>query len=75
MNLPDQLEQRLVELEIRLTYQQKVIEELNGVVTDQTFKILRIEKKLGEVAQQHQQMATQIREQLPNIPNEKPPHY
>jgi SlyX protein len=75
VNQPTQLEQRLVELEIRLTYQQKLIDELNGVVTEQTMKILRLEKKFGEVAEQHDQIRLQLRDQLPNLPHEKPPHY
>jgi SlyX protein len=75
VNQPTPLEQRLVELEIKLTYQQKLIDELNGVVTEQTMKIFRLEKKLGEFAQQTDQIRMQLRDQLPNLPHEKPPHY
>lgn len=75
MNQSDRLEKRLVELEIRLTYQQRLIDELNGVVSEQTMKIMRLEKKFGEVAQQQDQLRLQLNEQLPNLPHEKPPHY
>jgi SlyX protein len=75
VNQPTSLEQRMVDLEIRLTYQQKLIDELNGVVTEQTMELLRLGKKFSEFLQQHDQIRVQLREQLPNLPHEKPPHY
>lgn len=69
------LEQRLVDLEMRLTYQQKLIDELNSVVTEQTMTLLRLEKSVGTLVQHHDQMQRQLREQSPNLPHERPPHY
>ena len=69
------LEQRLVDLEMRLTYQQKLIDELNSVVTEQTMTILRLEKSVGKLVEHHDQMQRQLREQSPNLPHERPPHY
>lgn len=73
--MSEQPDQRITELEIRLTYQQKLIDELNGVLTDQTMKLLRLEKKVAELLLQQDQLRSHIREQMPNLPNEKPPHY
>jgi SlyX protein len=75
MNTSQSVEQRLVELEIRLTYQQKLIDELNGIVTDHTMRTLRLEQKLGDLSQQNEQLRRQVNDQLPNLPHEKPPHY
>lgn len=69
------IEQRVVQLEIKLTYQQKLIEELNAVVTDQTLRLMQMEKKLHKLTEQQLLVQAQMLEQLPNLPNEKPPHY
>lgn len=69
------IEQRVVQLEIKLTYQQKLIEELNAVVTDQTLRLMQMEKKLHKLTEQQMLVQAQMLEQLPNLPNEKPPHY
>ena len=69
------LEQRLVELEIRLTYQQKLIDELNNVVTEQTMTLLKLEKSFGTLVEHHDLIQRQLREQSPNLPHERPPHY
>lgn len=68
-------EQRLVDLEIRLTYQQKLIDELNSVVTEQTMTLLKLEKSIGTLVEHHDQLQRQLREQSSNLPHERPPHY
>lgn len=66
---------RLIELEVRLTYQQKLIDELNAVVTEHTLKVLKLEKLIQDIASQSRQLRTQLDQHLPNLPHEKPPHY
>ncbi|MFO0939561.1 MAG: SlyX family protein [Pirellulales bacterium] len=68
-------EQRLTDLEIRLTYQQRLIDQLNEIVTEHTMQLLKAEKQLGELLQRNELLQTQLREHLPNLPHEKPPHY
>ncbi len=63
-------EQRLVEIEIRIEYQERLIETLNNVILD-----LRAE--LAEVKRDFVKLSDQVQDtQLPLGPaNEKPPHY
>ncbi len=68
-------EQRITDLEIKLTYQQRLIDQLNEIVTEHTMQLLRAEKQLGELLHRNEMLQTQLREHLPNLPHEKPPHY
>ncbi len=63
------VEERLADLEIRITGQEDMIDELNKTVYQQQLKIDRLEAILKE-------MATRIVELENDNPlNEKPPHY
>jgi SlyX protein len=42
----DKLEQRIIELEIRLTHQERLIEELNDVILTDNRRIAELEKRL-----------------------------
>jgi uncharacterized coiled-coil protein SlyX len=75
VNNSSPLEQRFVELEIRATHQQKHIDELNAVVTELNLKMLRLETKIVNINQQNDQMKNLLRENLPDLPHERPPHY
>ena len=60
-------DERLTNLEIRITHQDEVIEQLNTVIYAQQKQIDLLEKKLGAVEKQTGD---------PTAPrNEKPPHY
>jgi SlyX protein len=68
----ERLEQRIIELETRLSYQDHTIEQLNEVVTAQQRQIDRLEKGM-------QNLRTQFADDGPGIrrPDEEtpPPHY
>jgi SlyX protein len=75
MSSPDipNADQRLRNMEERLTYQQRMIEELNEVV-------LRHEQRLEHVGREATRLADRL-QQLADVspgndlPHEKPPHY
>jgi SlyX protein len=63
------MEERLIDLEIRITRQEDMIDELNKTVYQQQLKIDNLEAILKE-------MASRIVELENDNPlNEKPPHY
>ena len=63
------MEERLIDLEIRITRQEDMIDELNKTVYQQQLKIDNFEAILKE-------MASRIVELENDTPlNEKPPHY
>lgn len=66
------MEERIAELEIRLTFQDKTIEELNGVLVSQQEQIDRLERDLRELREQTRNLPF-----LANAPGDEapPPHY
>jgi SlyX protein len=73
MNPANDYEQRLVALEERLTFQQRLIEELNGVVLDQRREFDRLARELAQCRQTLEQFRDAALGE--NLPHEKPPHY
>lgn len=47
--MADELRERLDELEIRFTYQARMMEELNAVVTDCHLRLARLEAENGRL--------------------------
>lgn len=66
------MREQMDELEIKILYLQKLVEELNGVVTDQ-------QKELRELGRMVKLLGQKLRElsapQAEFDPDEKPPHY
>jgi uncharacterized coiled-coil protein SlyX len=65
--MADQDDERLTRLEVRLAYQDKLIEELDGVVREFAARVEALERALADV-----------REALPDAAPEgdqRPPHY
>ena len=71
MNIVETLEQRIIELETRLSYQDHTIEQLNEVVTAQQRQIDRLDASLRGLREQ-QTDGDQIRRPDEEAP---PPHY
>ena len=69
MNERKELEKRIVDLELRFMRQEKLTEELNGVIIDQQRTIDRLAAELRTL---REQMLTGA-EALPK--DERPPHY
>ena len=68
MNIND----RIIELENRLTHLDDTVEQLNNIVTEQQLKIATMEKLIKALAKEH----SEIKEHLaPEITNSRPPHY
>ncbi len=65
--------QRLLAMEERLTFQQRTIEELNGVVLSHDRRLEQLSRELGRIAGAMGRLA----DALPGeeLPHEKPPHY
>ncbi|MDB5916619.1 MAG: SlyX protein [Massilia sp.] len=69
----DRFEDRFVDIEIKLAHQEDTVEQLNGVVYEQSRRIDQLEAMLS-------QLAEHIRNNAQSGPNlgaggEKPPHY
>lgn len=62
----------IIELQTRMTFQDGVIEQLNQVVTDQQQQIDRLERRLEKLLGQVE--ALQTAQLMPQV-NEPPPHY
>ena len=63
------MEERLIDLEIRITRQEDMIDELNKTVYQQQLKIDNFEAILKEIASRIVELEND------NPLNEKPPHY
>lgn len=65
------MEKRIIELEKRMAYLERFIEELNEVVVDQQRQLDRCHKKIARL--QPKTSPSPIGEDRPH--DEKPPHY
>ncbi len=69
-----QAEARITELEFQLAHQQKMVDELNGVLVGHTQQILRMERNILRLEEQIKIVREQRKEAFdPGL--EKPPHY
>lgn len=66
-------EQRLIELEIKISYQEVAIEALHRQVYDQIKKIDQLENRLQKLAARFDEETEPASDIGPS--NEKPPHY
>ena len=70
-----ELERRVAELEISVAHQQRLCEQLNEVLTQQTKQLLQFEKTFPQLALKVQELKLALHELTPAPKNEKPPHY
>jgi SlyX protein len=66
-------EERLVNIEAKITFQEDLIEELNKTVYQQQQKLDRLEAVCESLARHVQSLAEARNEGMPA--NERPPHY
>jgi SlyX protein len=67
MNQSESHEQRIIDLEMRITRQDDLVEQLNAVIYEQQKQIDQLTKKMNALEKQSDD---------PTVPrNEKPPHY
>lgn len=67
------IEERLVNIEAKITFQEDLIEELNKTVYQQQQKLDRLEATCKSLARHIQSLAEARNEGMPA--NERPPHY
>jgi SlyX protein len=66
-------EERMIELEIKVTRQEDLLDALNKTVYEQQKKIADLEKLCTELARRLKDVAANANERMPA--NERPPHY
>lgn len=66
-------EQRLVELEIKLAYQEDLLQELNSIVARQQTQISRLEETCKLLYERLKSLS--FAEELDQTDNQPPPHY
>ena len=67
------LEQRIIELEIKVSHQEVLIEELNQVIYEQQKTTDKLEASLTRLTKKLQELLAANEET--QLPHEKPPHY
>ena len=65
-------EDRLINIEIKIAYQEDTIQELNDVVCEQQKQLDKLEETCNFLLKRVKILSESTGE---NIPNEKPPHY
>jgi SlyX protein len=73
MNDTEAVNARLEALEVRVAYQDQVIEDLNQTVIDQWKKIDSLRRQLNEMLDRVQEVEGSSAE--PRVPEPPPPHY
>lgn len=66
------MEDRIIDLEIKFTFQEELLAELNNIVTAQQFKIDKLEKELKML---HSAIGDSQGSPGGGLKDEKPPHY
>jgi len=66
-------EERMIELEIKVTRQEDLLDTLNQTVYEQQKKIDDLEKLCTELARRLKEVAANAGDRMPA--NERPPHY
>ena len=65
-------DERLIELEVRLTHMDDTVEQLNRIVSEQQMQIDYLERQLKKVVHDYNEFKEQV---SPEIIDTKPPHY
>jgi len=71
-SIPEPVERRLTELEIKATYSDDLLEQLNALVYRQQQQIDALMRELREV---HQRLPEGTQSSARNLRDEIPPHY
>lgn len=66
---------RQTQLEELLAHQQHLIDELNGVVTEQRLEMDSLQRRLKSLESKLQTVAERVEAGGEDLPHEKPPHY
>ena len=72
---PDDTDQRLTELEIKASFQEDLLDQLNQVIVRQQQDIAQLRRDMDTLRQQAQQAADAGPGLLRDLRDELPPHY
>jgi SlyX protein len=75
MTAPDATDQRLTELEIKASFQEDLLDQLNQVIVRQQQDIAQLLRDMDTLRQQAQQAADAGPGLLGDLRDELPPHY
>ena len=75
MTAPDATDQRLTELEIKASFQEDLLDQLNQVIVRQQQDIAQLLRDMDTLRQQAQQAADAGPGLLRDLRDELPPHY
>jgi uncharacterized coiled-coil protein SlyX len=67
--------EELVELQIKLTYQDKSLADLNEALIDQSRTLLEMVRRVDALEKVVRSLSATALQSMPQPPNEKPPHY
>lgn len=65
---------RIDELEVRLTFQEDLIQELNTVISDQDKQLLKLQEQMRLLMEKHRELEFRLSEDG-EASDERPPHY
>ena len=68
-------EERIVELESKLAYQDQMLEELNEVVTDQQARLMQLEELCRSLVERIRSLGEAAPDTATDPEAERPPHY
>lgn len=68
------IENRLVDIETKLAYQEDTVQALNKIVSDQQGQLNRLQKSLEVLIERMQDLGGQLEDPAGSA-DEKPPHY
>lgn len=68
----DNMDARLVELEMRVAFQDDTIQALNDVVVQQQQQLEQMHRQLKLLSNRQAELSSVVSESLPDVP---PPHY
>jgi SlyX protein len=70
-----ELDSRVIDLEIKITHQEELLNELNLIVASQQDIIDRLIKQIKNMQSTHSDSSTQNKSLFEQLKDEKPPHY
>lgn len=66
---------RIIEIEIKLAYQEELIQVLNDTIAEQQFQLRKVEETCRLLNEKLKSLAQNLPDRGSTILNERPPHY
>lgn len=67
--------EEFIDLQIRVTFQEDMLHQLNDIVSQQSTEILLLREQVRALAKRIEEFMRQPSQAENNIPDERPPHY